>query len=104
MLGGKIAKLGYILFFVISHSLLAEAQPLTLSEAEEITLSNAPELERLLVQACTWLALTSWSSVEMLLLGCLYMPSVQGRLWQSIWARSEHGASRGRIGYPMVMR
>jgi hypothetical protein len=65
---------------------------------------EAPELEHLLIQACTWLGLTSWNSMEMLLLGCLYIPSVQGRFSQNIWARSEQGSFRGRIGYPMVMR
>lgn len=50
MLGRKIAKISftlYILFFLISNSLLAESVPLSLPEAERITIANAPELERL---------------------------------------------------------
>ena len=54
---------------------------------------EGPKVEHILAQACTWLGIRDWEAVEGVLLECLYVPSMQGIAWRSVWLRAERQAA-----------
>ena len=58
--------------------------------------------ESKIAQACAWLGLVDWELVENVLTECLYIPSMQSKVWRALWQSAEREAATSRTTQRMT--